>query len=192
MDYVVIKCLSVMGFQKAATSYCSSIDTKSPPYKAGLWTRSSTCVCIHPLIQDDCQCLQPVPNHQPRLSSFLAQDGLNYSHPKAGPDPETTLCHSSAGSAGLCLPPSSAQPPVERWSALSSGTAHKEAAQTAVLNESFCLAPERASKYIWLLLLLLPISASGPFCFAHADSKQRIQLVFPFSFPLSNRAQGKK
>lgn len=62
----------------------------------------------------------------------------------------------------------------------------------AVLNESFCLVSERAGKYICLLLLLLPICVSGPFCVAHAESRLRIQLVFPSSFLLSNRAQKKK
>lgn len=62
----------------------------------------------------------------------------------------------------------------------------------AVLNESFCLVSERAGKYICLLLRLLPVYVSGPFCVAHNESRQRIQLVFSSSFLLSNRAQKKK
>jgi len=58
------------------------------------------------------------------------------------------------------------------WAAFLSSYEHNEAAQMAVLNESFCLVAKRAGKYICLLLLLLPLSASGPFCIAHAESRQ--------------------
>lgn len=191
MDCVVIQYFSGLGFRKAATSYWCSTETAH-----FLLIQNRTANRIPWMYLDS-----PAPDTRqlPTLEASIKPLAKTLLVPSSGwtqafapqmqclcPDPETTLCCSSAESAGLPHPPSPAQPPLEQWSAFLSGIEHEEAAQTVVLNESFCLASERASKYIWLLLqghsaLPTPIA-----------DKQRIQLVFPFSFPLSNRAQKKK
>lgn len=137
VDCIAIQYLLGMGFRRAATSYCCSIGLAPFPVLQITWVYLDSSAPTHT------RRLQPEPNHQPRISSFLAQDGLNCLHLKAGPD----LCYSSAEPVGLPFPPSSAQPPLEQWSALLPGAEHKEAAQTVVLKKSFCLSSGGAGKY---------------------------------------------
>lgn len=191
MHCVVIHYFSGLGFRKAATSYCCSTETAH-----FLLIQNRTVNHIPWMYLDS-----PAPpdtRRLPTLAASIKPLAKTLLVPSSGwtqafaphmqclcADPETTLCCSSAESAGLPRPPSPAQPPLEWWSAFLSGIEHEEAAQTVVLNESFCLASERASKYI---SLLLQGHSALPTLIA---DKQRIQLDFPFSFPLSNRAQKK-